>query len=175
MTDKTCKTCGAPINNPRKQTYCSRACQRKHEKDVYGLINRYKWAGIVGNGEKISTGSSGAIGELAVSAFLLSHGWAVFRSISSASLVDLVAIRNKTIVMIEVRKGLISRSFQGTKEFNFSRGRGSSHEKESLCDVYAVVLPDMIAFVPNDGLKDKLKYQSYMKSLDSCLSHTQAI
>ena len=51
----------------------------------------------------LSTATVGALGELAVSCELLRRGWTVFRALSPSAFCDLIAIKDGTMLRIEVR------------------------------------------------------------------------
>ena len=55
-----------------------------------------------------SSGDKGAISELYTSCDLLRKGYEVFRSLSPASSVDLIAIRDSRVIFVEVRTASIS-------------------------------------------------------------------
>jgi len=55
---------------------------------------------------KISTGTHGAISELRVAAYLMSLGWDVHRSLSPNGSTDLVAIRGRKILRVQVKSTL---------------------------------------------------------------------
>lgn len=96
MKEKTryiCTVCHKPYilerKNP-KAKYCS-SC-RKNTKKGFTLKN-------------ITTGNIGAIGEIMVCQDLLRRSYDVFRSISPASKIDLIATKDKAVYKIEVRTG----------------------------------------------------------------------
>lgn len=55
--------------------------------------------------KSISSGTVGAISEMAVAIFLMSRGYSVFRALSPACLCDLIAIKEDKITRVEVRTG----------------------------------------------------------------------
>lgn len=55
---------------------------------------------------KLSTGTHGAISELRVAAYLMSLGWDVHRSLSPNGSTDLVAIRGRKILRVQVKSTL---------------------------------------------------------------------
>ena len=171
--ETVCKHCKQPIkqiagySKDYRRTYCSVNCQKAQQQMLYNKKQKYQWAGIRGNGEEVSTCSSGAIGELAVSAELLANGWVVFRSVSPSAYVDLVTAKDNTIIAIEVRKATLSNQYENNKQFTFSRRTKKGWSK---CDVFAAVLPDRIAFVFNDKISQgMIEYCNSMDSLDKCL------
>jgi hypothetical protein len=104
LPPQRCKACRAEfVPKHRGTNYCSKACRPSTQ-----MIPPPCFPGI-------STGTVGAITELAVCQHLLSDGYAVFRSVSPSALCDLVAIRGSTIRLFEVRTG--RRSYTGAPTF----------------------------------------------------------
>jgi hypothetical protein len=91
----------------------------------------------------LATATIGAIGELAVSIFLLKKGMAVFRAISPACKCDLVAIKGNSIYRIEVTTG------QPTQ-----RGTSIPYHDPSNYDILAVTDgSENLRFYPDSFLK----------------------
>ena len=53
-----------------------------------------------------STGTRGAINELRVSANLMSLGWSVYRSLSPNAAADLIAVKGRTVLRVQVKSSL---------------------------------------------------------------------
>lgn len=91
---KVCTNCGsdyAPARARRSDRYCSLECRKK----ANGILVT----------STVCTGTTGAISELAVSAYLMERGAAVFRALSPACKFDLVASYGGNLVGIECRTG----------------------------------------------------------------------
>lgn len=92
-----CRVCNKPFKRKtHNHVICSDECREKFYAKEPGV--------------DLSSGTVGAISELMVSAQLLKEGWCVFRSLSSTAFCDIVAIKNGTIRLIEVRTGTQSAS-----------------------------------------------------------------
>ena len=87
---------------------CSDSCKTKRIAKITGRIVN----------EKISSGSVGAMSELFVCGELLRKGYSVFRSLSPSCFCDLIAIKGKETLTIEVRTGYIHPE---TKRLNFPK------------------------------------------------------
>jgi hypothetical protein len=83
-------------SNASRQRYCSPACRQDDYNGQY-LSS--------GSRRGLTTGTTGAIGELAAGADLLRRGYEVFRALSPSCSCDLVAVRDGQILRIEVRTG----------------------------------------------------------------------
>jgi hypothetical protein len=57
-------------------------------------------------GQGLNTGNIGAMGELLVTYDLMSKGWEVFRSVSPSSTCDLIALKDRRLLRVEVTKGV---------------------------------------------------------------------
>jgi hypothetical protein len=92
-----CQYCGDWYMSRRKDRKCcdSVECRIKHNHSKFFLDNI----------PNLSSGTVGAISELCVSANLLNKGYSVFRSLSPSCFCDIIAIKDKTILKIEVRTG----------------------------------------------------------------------
>jgi hypothetical protein len=84
----------------------------------------------------LSSGTTGAIGELKVSVDLMERGFELFRALSPASSCDLIASRGERFFRVEVRTGI-----EGTE------GRVLCQRKGRY-DILAVVLPDRLHYEP---------------------------
>lgn len=126
-TSRVCKQCGLTITSNRR-VYCSSECSKDADKA------RIAYPGI-------PAGTVGAVGELLVSAELLSKGYSVYRSVSPHSPFDLVACKNGEMVSIEVKTGQVR---QGGS-LSYHKGQNSQEP-----DHYAVVFPgeNRVIFVP---------------------------
>jgi len=85
-----CIVCGIETNGARGQKFCSDKCRAEY------MGKRSSWKGL-------ATGTVGAIQELRVSVDLLSKGYEVFRALSPSCSCDLLALKDKKLVKIEVR------------------------------------------------------------------------
>lgn len=95
---KPCKVCNKEFQ-PRtpQHIYCSKLCVAKHA-DTIQIRSMSKET-------KLPSGTVGAISEILVSADLMKKGWDVYRALSPSSYCDLIAIKNDTILKLEVRTG----------------------------------------------------------------------
>lgn len=94
-----CKFCKTSFKTGNKQQiFCSLRC-----RNMFNLGESGRIAFI-----NIPSGTVGAISELAVAAFFLESGYAVFRALSPSCFCDLVIIKNGLVQKIEVRTGYIS-------------------------------------------------------------------
>lgn len=96
--NKKCVECSADFlsSSPQKK-FCSSDCQRK---------NFVKITGRKGTG--LPTGTVGAISELKVATYLMRIGYSVFRALSPSCFCDLIAIKEKEYLLLEVRTGYLS-------------------------------------------------------------------
>lgn len=93
--ERICKNCSKPFKvsgNAWNKLFCTKAC-------------RVEYVGFKGAYKGISAASVGAIAELAVSADLLKKGYAVFRSVSPSCSCDLIAMKGKKVLRVEVKSG----------------------------------------------------------------------
>lgn len=93
---KNCKNLFVPHN--ARQTFCSARCV-----DLF-------WSKGADEESNLCTGTRGAIHELAVSIDLMRKGWHVFRAISPACPVDLIAMRDGVIYRVQVKKGRLTKA-----------------------------------------------------------------
>ena len=70
-------------------------CDEKCRKEFYGRQGRLN----------IATSSVGAISEMAICIEMLKRGYSVFRTVSQSSFCDVIAVKKKEILMMEVRTG----------------------------------------------------------------------
>lgn len=101
--EKTCLVCRSEFlcTQPNKK-FCSRDCISSY------WINRNGRGGLKRLG--ISSGTTGAISELKASSFLMENGYSVFRALSPSCFCDIIAIKGKETIKIEVRTGYKSES-----------------------------------------------------------------
>jgi hypothetical protein len=92
-----CPTCGLEFLGRRTKKYCSKACWPSTPKPS------------LSQHADLSTGTVGAIAELAVCHDLLRRGYAVFRSVSPNCYCDLIARRQTAVLHVEVRTGYTHR------------------------------------------------------------------
>lgn len=93
---RACSNCGSEFQ-PRMST--QRLCSN-HCREVF-----YKGQHADPEGEKIPSGTVGAVTELVIAADLMRKGWHVFRALSPACFCDLVAYKDGQHRFIEVRTG----------------------------------------------------------------------
>jgi hypothetical protein len=93
---------------------------------------------------KLSPGTTGAVAELRVACYLISLGWDVFRSLSPNGSTDLVAIRGRRVLRIQVKSTLsLSQSKnlrQGRNHLLGVLANGELHFRALTKDV-AVLIP----------------------------------
>lgn len=85
--------------SPHAKT-CGEVCRKVRAKRLSG---RYA-------DTSIPTGTVGAISEIIISVDLMKKGYAVFRSLSQSCFCDIIAIKGKTVLKIEIRTGYKSTS-----------------------------------------------------------------
>ncbi len=132
MTDRKpkvclkCKQCGKEFYHGSSQAkYCSKICLAK--------FNREKWY-VINPRAALSPGTAGALNELIVSADLISKGYDVFRAFSPNASCDLVIIKEKRILRVEVKS--INKTFVGELSITPTVKRISAEK----CDVIALVV-----------------------------------
>jgi PD-(D/E)XK endonuclease len=129
----TCLQCGKESSSSwTLSKYCSTACRKERErKREYRVGKPY-----------ISTGKTGAIGELKVSCDLLDRGYEVFRSVSPDGSCDLVALKGDKMFRIEVKTGQVYAT-TGTRTYPKPKPKDANK-----FDILAVSYPDGIAYSP---------------------------
>ena len=98
-----CRNCEAAIPEQRRRrmaVYCSMACDRTHKQKLYYENN--------GKRVDLTAGTTGAIGEMLVSADLLGRGYQVYRALSGAAPVDLAILHEGRLVRVEVTTGYLT-------------------------------------------------------------------
>ena len=131
-----CRQCGEklPYSKTRfNAKYCSSGCRLEKAKEKYRKANKRP---------KISNGSRGATSELKVTVDLLEKGWSVFRSVNQHAPCDLVAVKEKAVIRIEVKTG-----FYFGPEGEVCKV-GHSKVNEENFDVLAVVTYKEIVYYP---------------------------
>ena len=118
-----CAVCGKLKTGVHGQKYCNQKCQDK----MYKI--RRVW--------NVPTGTVGAIQELRVGADLLMKGYEVFRAMSPCASCDLMILKDKKMLRVEVRTGY-ERPNKTLTYFN----------KRFNADIMAVALPDRIVYKP---------------------------
>jgi len=112
------------VNASKK--YCSRYCAPSYIRKMQNLRKPAEF----------SNATRGAISEWVVAIDLLLKGYEVFHAMSPASSCDLLALKNGTVLRIEVRTG------QKTK-------RGISYSKRRFkADQWAVVVDNQVSYIP---------------------------
>lgn len=110
----TCEICGKGHQSSQKhKKTCSVECRDKRTLKIHG---RY-------SDKSIPTATAGAISEIVVAAELMKNGFHVFRSLSPSCPCDLIAIKNKIPMMVEVKTGYFSENeriyFPATENLDF--------------------------------------------------------
>jgi len=125
---RTCLICSKNFaTNYKRKVFCSKKCQKKHEKENRPVRFNY-----------LSTGTVGAIGELKIGIDLLSKGWEVYRALSPSSSCDLIALKGEITIKIEVRTGQVGQKNQ------------IIYPKNNIRAGYvAVVVPNKIIYIPD--------------------------
>lgn len=75
--------------------YCSSDCRKSSERERWGRTSD----------GSLSSGTVGALAELACSVDLMEKGYAVFRALSPACICDLIAFKDGKFLRVEVRTG----------------------------------------------------------------------
>jgi PD-(D/E)XK endonuclease len=124
-----CKHCYQPMSSAcsKSKKYCSTRCKRAFKDKLNPVVSL----------SDLSTGTTGAIGELIASTDLLRKGYEVFRAISPSCSCDLIAVRGTKSLRIEVRTG--AHSEKGTIQFNKSNFRA---------DHFAIVVGNQVTYQP---------------------------
>ena len=133
-----CQYCLEKIPEYKQSTakYCSGQCARAAQHKWYSATKK--------SVEKINTGVTGAIYELAVCAWFLQNGYYVFRSVSQSAPFDLVVYRDGELIRVEVTSGVIGKNGNVSWE---------KHIPENY-DIAAVIVPPNDLFIfDNDGQK----------------------
>lgn len=117
-----CRVCNKEfIYNQKTKKTCSETCKRKRDKTIYGRVVTRK--------TDLPTNTVGAISEMAVASHFLEEGFAVFRSLSSSCLCDLIILKNNKMYRVEVRTG-----YRNTETGNLSFPKTKNGE----IDLYAI-------------------------------------
>lgn len=96
-----CTQCNKKIEcSQPNQKFCTKSCRNN-----YHGRNR-----LVSINSEVSSGTVGCITELEISIYFMKKGYAVFRSLSPACFCDLIVIKNKEVMYLEVRTGYLSAS-----------------------------------------------------------------
>lgn len=128
LSPDQCRFCGEYVAAERRHLRlrtCSRECTAKLRTAVV------KAEGI----PILTTGTSGAVAELAVSIDCLRRGFDVFRSVSPSASCDLIIVKNGKCFRVEVRTGT-----RGVKKPN-SVGWSKNKRDTGRSDLYAVYIP----------------------------------
>lgn len=102
MQEMVCRGCGNEFTSTNgMQSYCKKKCQRD------AAIKRAKVKSLRRDflDDAIPTGTIGAIHELVVCADLMRKGFHVFRAQSPSCPCDLIYMKGKELVRVEVRTG----------------------------------------------------------------------
>jgi len=99
---KFCVVCGKEFfsSSKERKKVCSPVCKTKWKYVIYGRPEN----------NNLSSSTTGAIAELNVCSYLMSKGYAVFRSLSPACFCDAVIIKNNKKIMLEIKTGYKSLS-----------------------------------------------------------------
>lgn len=106
----TCVVCKRAFVSRFSHTkFCSPDCKKRNYAEKTGRFVQK---------DELPSGTVGAITELAVAAFLMQHGYAVFRALSPMCFCDLIAIKDATVLNVEARTGYFN---QWSKKLTFPR------------------------------------------------------
>src|SRR6266536_2821533 len=92
--NQQCRKTFNPTKSQPQQKFCTTECR--------AAVSHAKHRGL---SSKINTGTTGAMGEILVTYDLMQRGYEVFRSISPTGSCDLLAMKEKAIIRVEVTKG----------------------------------------------------------------------
>ncbi len=129
----TCQQCSKlfePAYKGRVTRFCGQRCRTAS----------YKPKRLYGGREGLSTGTQGALSELVATVDLTRRGFEVFRAISPNASCDLLAMKDATILRIEVRTGY--KTLGG--ELRYPRPARDLGRQ----DIYAVVFEDAVTYIP---------------------------
>src|SRR5260370_36493465 len=99
MPQKDCLVCERPYQQFNlHQRYCSDRCSKKAAIDRSGRISTLD----------LPPATVGTVAELIVSGDLLKKGYAVFRALSASCFCDVIAIKEKAFLRVEIRTGYMS-------------------------------------------------------------------
>lgn len=102
-----CQYCGEPIPPERRMyraKYCSYSCGNRKAR------NKWKKIKEENPSSKLPTGTVGALSELIVCCDLLEKGYSVFRSVSPQCKCDLILLKDKKVLKVEVTTAILSPS-----------------------------------------------------------------
>lgn len=122
MNKISCVICGKEFFQGTRKKYCSRECAKQYQKTQYEKNNLKL---------EVCSATVGTIGELRVSTDLLIRGFDVYRSLSPACKADLVVLKEKKLVRVEVTTGYLD--YKGNVINN------KKYADQSNFDVVAVV------------------------------------
>lgn len=111
--------------------YCKRACQ----------LRSYRRS-LISSGEvwKIPSLAVGVISELRAIADLTAKGYEVYRAMNGTAKCDLVAVKKRKKILIEVGSGEETLSGRGIFK--------KRHNKDNYSDVSAIVFPSYVGYYP---------------------------
>lgn len=140
MGNKLCRLCGNKIPKDRikrQSKFCKNSCRISHHKIKVQKANPDR---MIGNGLN-SRNAAGAASELSAASDLILRGFEVFKSLVPSSSCDLIAMRGKKCVRVEVTTGTYSYLKDSTKIF---------YRKKDLekCDLLAIVFHDKVLYIP---------------------------
>lgn len=93
-----CEECGKDFVHIMQHTKsCSDECRNKRMSKKFG---RY-------SDKSIPSGTVGAITEMVISADLMKKGYSVFRALSPSCFCDVIAIKDKKILKVEIKTGYV--------------------------------------------------------------------
>lgn len=136
MYKKICTICNKEFDHLFNHTKtCSDKCRNIHTAKKWGRFSD----------KSISSGTVGAISEMAVSVYLMSNGYAVFRALSPSCACDLIVWKNENIYRVEVRTGYIGVN----GKVSYPKALGDKGRQ----DIYAVYIRNekLIKFFTKDG------------------------
>ena len=135
MTTKICEVCGKEFQGQIHYKTCSEECRKERYRKRFG---RYA-------DTSISSGTVGAISEIMISADLMKKGYAVFRALSPACFCDVIAIKDKKILRVEIRTGYMAKN----GKIFFPR---NTHGEIDIFGIYERALNECSYYDKNFGL-----------------------
>lgn len=135
---QTCVVCNLPIPEDRKKTG-AKTCSTECGQHTYDWLRQ--WTSLSKEGHKLSTGTTGAISELAVATDLLRRGFEVFRSLSPTASCDLAILRGDRFLRVEVKTGYVH---PGTRRLVYPKPKANRR-----FDLYAINTKEGVHYIPS--------------------------
>lgn len=139
LPEQFCLRCNQKLDvGGMGRKFCSLKCRQAHTAETYRPINFL---------QARCTADKGAMCELLAGAHLMRNGYQVFRSLSPSAECDLIAIRDNSLLRVEVKSG--SFSFAGTLSYPTPKD-GSKYDVLLVVDA---VSGDVYSLPGMDGFK----------------------